>query len=410
MGQNSCLQMIFSIVKVYKRVKEEGGIELADSVQALVVQNLVDDGNIQSELESNCSQALDQFMDAVNSDEIDEVLKYFRSPRDMQEPVWTRWMTTVKAAMMVVGHWVEIYAMMVAIKNSKKSSSHLGKTAADALSLMKTKAADDDRTPVFYAQLLFLKGFACAFFNNAFDLAMRADSEYGRSSFGYTSRMCVERCYLARKQLDELLDDSSTHSWKKHPDFCAYREAIADISELGEVNKGGREYFIQLPTSFLKTFIASYRKLVESCWRHWKIVLYIIAGNPTLANLYLNWLVVADEGKDVEDYCFPSKTIYLKGHVTTGETVEVDTRACLEYITERVDPKKVLNDPLISDNKALLWQMAAADPPVDVFDPTTWSSVDYKPLCDMIHTHIVPHMCQNQRKELCANACSYGKN
>ena len=43
--------------------------------------------------------------------------------------------------------------------------------------------------------------------------------------------------------------------------------------------------------------------------------------------------------------------------------------------------------------------MAAADPPVDLFDATTWSSVDYKPLCDMVHAVIAPHMCQNQRIE-----------
>ena len=80
--------------------------------------------------------------------------------------------------------------------------------------------------------------------------------------------------------------------------------------------------------------------------------------------------------------------------------MKVDTRACLEYLTENVDPMKVLNDPLIKDNKELLWQMAAADPPVDLFDPTTWSSeVDYKPLCDVIHAYIAPHMCQNQRIE-----------
>ena len=38
MGQNTCLQMFFSIVKVYKRLEEEGGIELTDAVQELVIQ------------------------------------------------------------------------------------------------------------------------------------------------------------------------------------------------------------------------------------------------------------------------------------------------------------------------------------------------------------------------------------
>ena len=98
MGQNSCLQMIYSIVKVYKRLKEEGGIELADSVQALVVQRVVDNGEMQEELEHNCSQGFEKFIDAINSDDIEEVLEYFRSPRNIQEPVWTRWMTTVHAA------------------------------------------------------------------------------------------------------------------------------------------------------------------------------------------------------------------------------------------------------------------------------------------------------------------------
>ena len=90
-------------------------------------------------------------------------MRYFLSPRGMQEPVWTRWMTTVKAAIMVVDNWPQIYATLIAIKNSKKASSRLSKTAVDALALMKTKAVDDDRTPLFYARLLFLKGFARAF-------------------------------------------------------------------------------------------------------------------------------------------------------------------------------------------------------------------------------------------------------
>ena len=125
---------------------------------------------------------------------------------------------------------------------------------------------------------------------------------------------------------------------------------------------------------------------------------YIIAGDPTLALAYLNWLVFVDEGQDMTDYCFPSKKNHLEGHTTTGEPVVVDTRTCMEYLIEGegTDPKKVLNDPLIKDHKNLLWQMAAADPPVDLFDATTWSNVDYKPLYDMVHAVIAPRMCQNQ--------------
>jgi len=346
--------MIYSIVKVYKRLKEEGGIELADSVQALVVQRVVDNGEMQEELEHNCSQGFEKFIDAINSDDIEEVLEYFRSPRNIQEPVWTRWMMTVHAATMVVDNWPQIYATLVAVKNSKKASSHLAKTANDALSLMKTKAAECDKVPLFYAQLLFLKSFAEDFFTNAYDMAMMADPEYGRSSYGYTSRKCVERCYLMKKQLNDLADSSSSNSWTNRSGFAEYREAIEGISELGEINKGGREFFRQLPDTFLKTFRASYVKLVESCWRHWRIVSYIIAGDPTLAQMYLNWLVAAEQGQDMQAYRFPSKVVELEGHVSSGETVEVNTRDCLEYLTEKADPKKILEDPLINSNKDLL--------------------------------------------------------
>ena len=72
---------------------------------------------MQVELERNCLQGLERFMDAINGDEIDKVLQYFLSPRDIQEPVWTRWTTTVKAAVMVIDNWPQIYATLVAIKN-----------------------------------------------------------------------------------------------------------------------------------------------------------------------------------------------------------------------------------------------------------------------------------------------------
>ena len=74
MGQNSCLQMIFSIVKVYKRIREEGGIGLADAIQALVIQRLADDGEIQMELEQNCFRGIEKFMNAINGDDVEEVI------------------------------------------------------------------------------------------------------------------------------------------------------------------------------------------------------------------------------------------------------------------------------------------------------------------------------------------------
>ena len=84
MGQNTCLQMIYSIVKVYKGIREEGGITLADAIQGLVVEQLVDNGNMQKELAQTCLQGLDKLVDSINGDDIKKVLQPYLSPRDIR--------------------------------------------------------------------------------------------------------------------------------------------------------------------------------------------------------------------------------------------------------------------------------------------------------------------------------------
>ena len=72
----------------------------------------------------------------------------------------------------------------------------------------------------------------------------------------------------------------------------------------------------------------------------------------------------------------------------------------MEYPTAVADPAKILEDPLIKDNKVLVWQMASADTPVNLFDASTWpDGIDFNPLLDVVHHTIAPHMCQNQRIE-----------
>ena len=69
----------------------------------------------------------------------------------------------------------------------------------------------------------------------------------------------------------------------------------------------------------------------------------------------------------------------------------------MEYLTAVADPKNILEDPLIQNNRELLWQMASAVNPVNLFDKSTWpDSVDFNPLLDVVHNVIDPHMCQTQ--------------
>ena len=98
----------------------------------------------------------------------------------------------------------------------------------------------------------------------------------------------------------------------------------------------------------------------------------------------------------MEAYRFLSKIVKLEGHVSSGETVEINTRDCLDYLTEKADPKKILEDPLIKSNKNLLWQMASTEAPVNLYDSSTWpTGADFTPIVDVVHATIVPHMCQN---------------
>ena len=61
-----------------------------------------------------------------------------------------------------------------------------------------------------------------------------------------------------------------------------------------------------------------------------------------------------------------------------------------------------MNDPIISENKELLWEMAEEDPlGFDLFDKSTWKGVsDYTPIIDVVHKRIAIHPIHQQRCEL----------
>ena len=100
--------MIFSIITVFKRIKEEGGIKLSDDIRGMVVDELVNNQNWQKEAEENCTRSFDKVMLTIDGDDAEKVLELMRAPRNMQDAVWTWWMTTIKAAIMVVDNWTII--------------------------------------------------------------------------------------------------------------------------------------------------------------------------------------------------------------------------------------------------------------------------------------------------------------
>ena len=307
LGSNSCLQLPYIVVTVHNRIKQEGGIELLDEIRAMVVDELVNNENWQREAAENCVLAADSLFELLSSEAFEDIEQAMKGERNLQMPVWTRWMTVLKAVALLKEKWTIFYFTLVAVKQSKKVSSYLAQTAIDGLKMMRTKvkrvdaatasAVDDgnmhviDKSkecPVFYAQLCLLDGFAKSFFNNAFEVAMRNDPEFGPASHGQTARLTVILCYLWKKQLTDLADVTSDMSWTKREEFADYRASIENMPSLGEVGRGGREWFDHAPVCLLNEFTATYGKLVEKRWRSNKILVYLIGcSSPRILQLFL---------------------------------------------------------------------------------------------------------------------------
>ena len=124
--------------------------------------------------------------------------------------------------------------------------------------------------------------------------------------------------------------------------------------------------------------------------------------------MLLQWLqVVEDDNEPLTSHVFESKTITLKNQGSEKGSVKVDTRKCMEYLTELADPKAMLEDPLVSSEKILWMKMAFACREVDLFDSSTWEEVDYEPLVDLVHQLIVPHAVQQQLAENYVQSAAY---
>ena len=93
-----------------------------------------------------------------------------------------------------------------------------------------------------------------------------------------------------------------------------------------------------------------YFKHVSKIMRSDDIVVYLVGGNPVLAQMFLQWLCNAETNDmSVAEYVFESKDIVLPHQGNNDEVIEVDTQECMKYLLEMTDPKKMLKGSLISD-------------------------------------------------------------
>ena len=179
--------------------------------------------------------------------------------------------------------------------------------------------------------------------------------------------MAVERCYVMWNELEDL-----TKNWALKPEFEAYVAATEKIPDLGEKKYADKSFFDDAPVCFFEEYRRMFVKHVSTIVRSNEILVYLVGGNPILARMLLQWLICAEDGDvPMAAYVFKEENIVLQNQGSDTETVSVNTRKCMIYLTQLADPKEILKDDLIVDQKDLWWKMGFSDSVVDLFGVST---------------------------------------
>jgi len=137
--------------------------------------------------------------------------------------------------------------------------------------------------------------------------------------------------------------------WKAQLAFAPFLKAVTNITDMGHKTLANRNFFVEAPNCFFKRYKEMFVKHVAKNVFMNDVVICLIGGNATLARKHLNWLAVAEESSNVDNYIFPSKQLQLgKEHGVFNDTsLVIDTRKCLRYLTATVDLVEILKDRLI---------------------------------------------------------------
>ena len=447
-GRRTPFQLLFVFNQLWKRLKEEAGDKYLDEIFALTMNELATNDVWKDEAEKKFPQAFRELMDKfaeLESEEDDDGIDGLVSllterPKNLQDPVFSRWQTILKLTKTVTEHWVVIYFVAVAVKQDTTSGSYLWQLSCALLSLMNTSAepiedentldeyiesfndnntnegydlpSTKEKTPTFYAMLLWIQGFAESYFDDMFEFLMRSDPVLGNGSWGQTARLAVERCYVMHDKLKEL----ENGGWKNKPQFAPYLKALEKVPNAGDVSNAGKEFFNEMPEKILKKFRSIFEKHVVSCWCSDDILHYIIGGNPTLAKHFAAWLVhyktneddasllaagssSVNEDIEVEAYEFPNESITLEHHKVRNGDVVVNIRDCMTYLTANADIDYILKRRFVKNHWEQIMAISIAEETVDLFDEDTWVGHDFTSLKEAVLKEICIHPVHQQRCE-----------
>ena len=257
-------QFLFLVPQIFKRALREFTREALDDMWAHTHGRLESDPDWQEWAMSISPQAANEYLqhlETLSEEDIQSLVKVqTQAPRNMKNPVPTRWGSVFPTNEFVVDNFIMIYFFLDRIKVKSKSGNYLWQLSCAFLSLANTRKLPEDEndfdidafiasfrpdqqhedtvaklnpgeTPIFLAQMYFLYGFNKAVWNDMFNYNLRNDPILGKGSFGFLARFGTVRAicngqascndrggWIQDKQaLRAIHDLSYRHCWSCNP-------------------------------------------------------------------------------------------------------------------------------------------------------------------------------------------------
>ena len=436
-GHRTTWQMIYLFPLLLKNVRKQFGSKNLDNMWAMTIHKLMNDSVWQREASAKCKQPFEELMTKMRKLEVSDfdalVALTTGAPKNIQDPVLSRWGSVLDTCDIFVEYYVLIYFFAIAVKQfskpTKNSSSpkYLYQVACSLISLMNNRstptsegetidefiasfndspneeASDEEHflqpgdSPVFLTTLYFVNGFAKSYYNDMFNWMMQSHPHVGKDSgtFGQLAQWGPERCYVMHMKLREL----EGGGFKRMKEFKRYVRALNGVGHDDEV---GHDFFERMTAVFFERFRFTFEKHVANQWRSSETLHYILGGDKHHAHAFARWLVDYSGrtmGGDIADsYSFPDRQVTLaRHHKMTHGNITVNLRDSMDYLTSEANREVIINTRFITRHWHEIEILGASETPVDLFGTGVPDAL--KPLRDAIWSQVSIHAIHQQRCE-----------
>lgn len=437
-GCRSPSQMMYVFSLFQKAVKQEVKLKGLQQFVGELINKLLSDAGMQTEANKNFKQAYDNFMiklDAMTADldvseeELQNTFDgIYELPTNMQDPVFSRWMTIMKAVPVFIENWTKIYFLAASVKQWT-SSKYVQTLANTLLSLMNTRSkiksiatqtqeqdtanhlADENSvdpplkpgdTPTFYAMLLFADAFGRRFYNDHFNWQLRDHHFLDKGSNGHTAPDFCVRVALMVRDLDEMIQDDG---FLTMPEFNDWVKALDGVPKVA-TDVVDYDYHLNVARKFLQKYRITFHKHIVEQWTDGSKTHYMLAGEPEHACALARILVDARAELDGEEkdewYEVPDREITLPSyHTMTRGPIQCNVKQTMSILTDNVDFEEVLKIPFIISQWDQIKLMADQAEAINI-----WIDDRFKMIREAAIRQILIHPIHQQQSELMVQAAA----